>query len=75
MRRLTERYGVSEVLHSDDGAYYHDAWWWCRSHRRPELGSWTMIDCVRVGPLMREEEAEGVGRGLGEFRQGGDHET
>lgn len=69
LRSLTQKYGVNEVLHSDDGAYYQDAWWWCRGHRRAELGSWTMIDCIRVGPLMREEEAIGVGKGLGEHRE------
>lgn len=69
MRSLTQTYGVTEVLHSDDGAYYQEAWWWCRGHRRPELGSWTMIDCVRVGPFMNESEAKAVGDALRESRE------
>ena len=64
MRPLTGKYGVSEVLHGS-GDYYHEAWWWCRHHGRPELGSWTMMQCIRVGPFMREDEAEKVGAALG----------
>jgi hypothetical protein len=64
LRSLTQTYGVTELLHGD-GNYYHEAWFWCRSHHRPELGSWTMIGCIRVGPVMREEEAEAVGAALG----------
>lgn len=68
MRGLADTYGITEVLGSDDGAYYIDAWWWCRYHFRPELGSWTMMNCVRVGPFMREEEAQSVGEALKEAR-------
>lgn len=71
MRSITQTYGISEVMHvgdGADGAYYHEAWWWCRYHRRPELGSWTMIDCIRVGPFMAEDEAKNVGTALGESR-------
>lgn len=64
MRRLTETYGITEVMHGDSGSYYMDAWWWCRHHVRPELGSWTMISCVRVGPFMSEDEAKGCGAAL-----------
>lgn len=64
MRSLTQTYGISEVIHGENGAYYHEAWWWCRAHRRPELGSWTMMSCIRVGPLMKEDEAKAVGVAL-----------
>lgn len=70
MRSIAETYGVTELLHADDGAYYHDAWFWCRYHRRPELGSWSMMQCIRVGPFMREEEAEAVGIALKESQDG-----
>lgn len=65
LRSLTQKYGINEVLHGS-GDYYHDAWWWCRGHRRPELGSWTMMDCIRVGPFMSEDEATRIGVALGE---------
>lgn len=64
MRKLTDTYGVTEILHADDGAYYHEAWWWCRYHFRPELGSWTAMNCIRIGPLMSEDEAERCGVAL-----------
>lgn len=64
MRKISETYGITEVLHSDNGNYYHEAWWWCRAHRRPELGSWTMVSCIRVGPFMKEQEALNCGVAL-----------
>lgn len=70
MRSITQTYGISEVIHAGDGAFYHEAWWWCRYHRRPELGSWAMMDCIRVGPLMSEDEAHAIGKGLGEKPKG-----
>lgn len=67
MRSITQTYGVTEILAGDD-AYYDEAWWWCRYHRRPELGSWAMMDCVRVGPFVSEDESQDVGKALGESR-------
>lgn len=63
MRKLTDTYGVEEVVRGS-GDYYHEAWWWCRYHRRSELGSWTMMNCVRVGPFMSEDESERCGEAL-----------
>lgn len=64
MRKLTDTYGIAEVINSDDGAYYTEAWWWCRYHFRPELGSWTQMNCVRIGPFMSEGEALNCGISL-----------
>lgn len=64
MRKLTETYGITEVISSGNGNYYVDAWWWCRYHLRPELGSWTMMQCIRVGPFMSEDEAKACGTAL-----------
>lgn len=43
---------------------YHKSWFWCRRHDQAELGSWTMMNCVRVGPFVSEEEAAAVGVAL-----------
>lgn len=63
LRSLTQTYGVTELIHGD-GDYYAEAWFWCRAHYRPELGSWAMMNCIRVGPFMSESEALDCGIAL-----------
>lgn len=66
IRRLPSVESVHGTLAKVEGRPgYHDCWFWCRRHHRPEPGGWTMINCVRVGPFVSEDEAEAVGVALG----------
>lgn len=53
-------YGIEKLLPNDVDAArtYMNSWFWCRKHDQPELGSWSQIGCIRVGPFDRKEDAE-----------------